>query len=202
MALGYPDPEEKVNAFTPERMPVAEFVTWWRSCENRHRRHSPRRARLRTCMGDPSSVDGLAPLTGGRAAASLAGNTGVSRMAVWTEKTIQIAGTKFTWPAGARGRRYSCCIAISEHSRDHRATQNELGNRSPGAIVAISARKSAAVSRARSGRPFDAELGKKAADASPHVYARCASIPPRRAPPTRDVLPARSHPPTWPVSSW
>ena len=28
MALGYPDPDEKVNAFTPERMPVAEFVTF------------------------------------------------------------------------------------------------------------------------------------------------------------------------------
>ena len=28
MALGYPDPDEKVNAFTPDRMPVAEFVTW------------------------------------------------------------------------------------------------------------------------------------------------------------------------------
>ena len=28
MALGYPDPNDKVNTFTPERMPVAEFVTW------------------------------------------------------------------------------------------------------------------------------------------------------------------------------
>ena len=28
MALGYPDPDDKVNAFTPERMPVAEFVTF------------------------------------------------------------------------------------------------------------------------------------------------------------------------------
>ena len=28
MALGYPDPNEKVNAFTPERMPVGEFVTF------------------------------------------------------------------------------------------------------------------------------------------------------------------------------
>jgi hypothetical protein len=28
MALGYPDPDDKVNTFTPERMGVAEFVTW------------------------------------------------------------------------------------------------------------------------------------------------------------------------------
>jgi hypothetical protein len=28
MALGYPDPAEKVNGFTPDRMPVGEFVTW------------------------------------------------------------------------------------------------------------------------------------------------------------------------------
>jgi nitroreductase len=28
MALGYPDPDDKVNTFTPERMPVGEFVTW------------------------------------------------------------------------------------------------------------------------------------------------------------------------------
>ena len=28
MALGYPDPDEKVNEFTPERMPVSEFVTF------------------------------------------------------------------------------------------------------------------------------------------------------------------------------
>ena len=28
MALGYPDPDDKVNSFTPERMPVAEFVTF------------------------------------------------------------------------------------------------------------------------------------------------------------------------------
>jgi nitroreductase len=28
MALGYPDPDDKVNGFTPDRMPVAEFVTW------------------------------------------------------------------------------------------------------------------------------------------------------------------------------
>jgi nitroreductase len=28
MALGYPDPAAKVNTFTPERMPVSEFVTF------------------------------------------------------------------------------------------------------------------------------------------------------------------------------
>ena len=28
MALGFPDPDEKVNGFTPERMPVGEFVTF------------------------------------------------------------------------------------------------------------------------------------------------------------------------------
>ena len=28
MALGYPDPDDKVNGFTPERMPVEEFVTF------------------------------------------------------------------------------------------------------------------------------------------------------------------------------
>jgi nitroreductase len=28
MALGYPDPSEKVNTFTPDRMAVGEFVTW------------------------------------------------------------------------------------------------------------------------------------------------------------------------------
>jgi nitroreductase len=28
MALGYPDPSEKVNTFTPDRMGVGEFVTW------------------------------------------------------------------------------------------------------------------------------------------------------------------------------
>jgi nitroreductase len=28
MALGYPDPADKVNSFTPDRMPVSEFVTW------------------------------------------------------------------------------------------------------------------------------------------------------------------------------
>jgi nitroreductase len=28
MALGYPDPDAKVNTFTPERLPVAEFVTF------------------------------------------------------------------------------------------------------------------------------------------------------------------------------
>jgi nitroreductase len=28
MALGYPDPAEKVNTFTPDRMGVGEFVTW------------------------------------------------------------------------------------------------------------------------------------------------------------------------------
>jgi hypothetical protein len=28
MALGYPDPKDNVNEFTPERMPVAEFVTF------------------------------------------------------------------------------------------------------------------------------------------------------------------------------
>ena len=28
MALGYPDPDDKVNAFTPERMRVEEFVTF------------------------------------------------------------------------------------------------------------------------------------------------------------------------------
>ena len=28
MALGYPDPAEKVNTFTPARMPLSEFVTF------------------------------------------------------------------------------------------------------------------------------------------------------------------------------
>jgi hypothetical protein len=28
MALRYPDPDEKVNGFTPDRMGVGEFVTW------------------------------------------------------------------------------------------------------------------------------------------------------------------------------
>ena len=28
MALGYPDPDEKVNGFTPERIGVEEFVTF------------------------------------------------------------------------------------------------------------------------------------------------------------------------------
>jgi nitroreductase len=28
MALGYPDPDEKVNEFTPDRMPTSEFVTF------------------------------------------------------------------------------------------------------------------------------------------------------------------------------
>ena len=28
MAMGYPDPNEKVNAFTPDRMPAAECVTF------------------------------------------------------------------------------------------------------------------------------------------------------------------------------
>ena len=28
MALGYADPDDKVNTFTPERLPVGEFVTW------------------------------------------------------------------------------------------------------------------------------------------------------------------------------
>jgi nitroreductase len=28
MALGYPDPSEKVNTFTPDRMPTSEFVTF------------------------------------------------------------------------------------------------------------------------------------------------------------------------------
>ena len=28
MSLGYPDPDDKVNAFTPDRMAVEEFVTW------------------------------------------------------------------------------------------------------------------------------------------------------------------------------
>jgi nitroreductase len=28
MSLGYPDPSEKVNGFTPERIGVEEFVTW------------------------------------------------------------------------------------------------------------------------------------------------------------------------------
>jgi nitroreductase len=28
MALGYADPADKVNTFTPERLPVGEFVTW------------------------------------------------------------------------------------------------------------------------------------------------------------------------------
>jgi nitroreductase len=28
MALGYPDPDDKVNAFSPERIGVADFVTW------------------------------------------------------------------------------------------------------------------------------------------------------------------------------
>jgi nitroreductase len=34
MALGYPDPDAKVNAFTPERMPVAEFVTFVESLKD------------------------------------------------------------------------------------------------------------------------------------------------------------------------
>jgi nitroreductase len=28
MALGYPDPADKVNTFAPDRMPVAEFTTF------------------------------------------------------------------------------------------------------------------------------------------------------------------------------
>jgi hypothetical protein len=28
MAMGYPDPHEKVNTFTPERMKVEEFATF------------------------------------------------------------------------------------------------------------------------------------------------------------------------------
>ena len=28
MALGYPDPDDKVNAFTPDRMAAGEFVTF------------------------------------------------------------------------------------------------------------------------------------------------------------------------------
>jgi nitroreductase len=28
MSLGYPDPDDKVNTFTPDRMPVSEFVTF------------------------------------------------------------------------------------------------------------------------------------------------------------------------------
>jgi hypothetical protein len=28
MSLGYPDPDEKVNGFAPERIGVEEFVTW------------------------------------------------------------------------------------------------------------------------------------------------------------------------------
>jgi hypothetical protein len=28
MALGYPDPNEKVNTFSPERIPLSDFVTW------------------------------------------------------------------------------------------------------------------------------------------------------------------------------
>ena len=33
MALGYPDPNDKVNTFTPERMAAGEFVTWVESVE-------------------------------------------------------------------------------------------------------------------------------------------------------------------------
>ena len=28
MALGYADPADKVNTFTPDRMPATDFVTW------------------------------------------------------------------------------------------------------------------------------------------------------------------------------
>jgi nitroreductase len=28
MSLGYPDPSEKVNGFSPDRLKVEEFVTW------------------------------------------------------------------------------------------------------------------------------------------------------------------------------
>jgi hypothetical protein len=28
MALGFPDPDDRVNGFTPERMPVEEFVRY------------------------------------------------------------------------------------------------------------------------------------------------------------------------------
>ncbi len=28
MALGYADPDAKVNTFTPDRIPLTEFVTW------------------------------------------------------------------------------------------------------------------------------------------------------------------------------
>jgi nitroreductase len=28
MALGYPDPNEKVNTFSPQRIPLSDFVTW------------------------------------------------------------------------------------------------------------------------------------------------------------------------------
>ncbi len=28
MALGYPDPNQKVNTFTPDRIPTGEFVTF------------------------------------------------------------------------------------------------------------------------------------------------------------------------------
>jgi nitroreductase len=30
MALGFPDPADKVNTFTPDRMPVSDFATWVR----------------------------------------------------------------------------------------------------------------------------------------------------------------------------
>ena len=33
MALGYPDPDEKVNTFTPERMRVGEYVTFVESLQ-------------------------------------------------------------------------------------------------------------------------------------------------------------------------
>jgi nitroreductase len=34
MALGYPDPDDTVNSFTPERMGVGEFVTWVEGLNN------------------------------------------------------------------------------------------------------------------------------------------------------------------------
>jgi nitroreductase len=33
MALGYPDPNDKVNTFAPDRMAAGEFVTWVESVE-------------------------------------------------------------------------------------------------------------------------------------------------------------------------
>ena len=33
MALGYPDPNDKVNTFAADRMAASEFVTWVESVE-------------------------------------------------------------------------------------------------------------------------------------------------------------------------